>query len=635
MSIESLSAPIAATSESEIANGILSDSPRTPEIATRESSTAATRFVPTVEHLLYGIALIVALGVRVYALGALLYTPLEAANSWQAWLDAMALQVVNAPQPTSALLHGLQTALFWLFDGGANDATGNLLGRLPIALAGALIVLLPWYWRNVLGRWTALALAVLLAIDPWLLTLGRLADGAVLSAAAALTTITALHVAAENARLGKNNAWASATASIALGLLLASGVQAWPWLLVVASYALLVEPAGTRALVTARNLILLGVALALGATTLLAQPESLRLVSASLGAWLQRFGGSEYGLAWVTIRLLVDSPLLMIAAIAGVVQAWRLPTDHAPLRLWLTVWLLLALALLVAPGRSPLDFALLAPPLAVFAAIAIGAVVNALLRNYDAEEWQDAKLLGVVLGMLVVGVLFWGTSAIWSREWSNLDWFVTAGFVALFLVLVAIFGFLISGRQGLLVAAIVVCGALLALSLSSAYKLASPARPAFPNGFFAEAIYPDLRHLPADVRTLSDRRKGDDRELPVLVINDTTRTPDPLLGWTLRSMRNLRFVDSWQMVATYADQTPPLVITPGEDVAVSQWNQYYLGSPYRTTFAWLPDSLPPLLDRPEGSNFWAQSGRPWLRWLLLREATPATPAQVNLWATAQ
>lgn len=592
----------------------------------------------TVEHVLYGVILLLALGARFFALGSILYTSQEAAATWPAWLDAMALQVTNAPQPSSALLHTLQTALFWLFAGGGSDAAGNLLGRLPVALAGAVIVLLPWWWRDLLSRRAALALALLLAFDPWLLALSRIADSAMLSTACALTALTALHVAlrpAAESDAPAHPARASAVAAVALGLLPASGVQAWPWLAVVATYALLAHGQNWRTLATPRTLLLFVAALVLGATTLLAQPEMLRVISASLGIWLQRFAGGEYGLGWLLLRLIVDSPLLVMAGILGILQVWTsAPNDVRP-RLWLTLWLAWGSLLLLAPGRSPQDFALFATALAVFAAIAIGEVADALMHKYRASEWFDANLLGAVLGILVLGLLFWGTSTIWNREWSSLDGSVTIGFLLLAVALVAVFAMLISGRQALLVALVVVGVVLLGSSISSAYKLTSAPRPAFPNGFFAETVYPDLHHLPEDVRTLSDRRKGDNTELAVLVINDATRTPDPLLGWTLRSMRNLRFVDSWQVTATYANQVAPLVITQGEETIVGQWNQYYLGSPYRTTVRWLPESLPSLLDRPEGSNFWTQSGRAWLRWMLLREATPAVPSQVNLWATAQ
>lgn len=619
MSVESLAAPVAASVENE-------------NLAT---VPVRVRRAATVEHLIYGVLLVAALGLRLFALGSTLYTPLEATTSWPAWLDAMALQVVNAPQPASALLHSLQTALFWLFDGGGSDATGNLLGRLPVALASASIVLLPWFWRDVLGRWSALALAFLLTFDPWLLVLGRTADGALLSTALALATVTALHVALHKEETVRAGSLAAALGSIALGLLVASGVQAWPWLLVVAGFLALHDGGAVRALLTPRNLILAVAALILGATTLLAQPDSLRVVSASLGAWLRRFGGGDYTLTWAGVRLLVDTPLVLAAGILGVIQAWRRPTRAVRLRLWLTLWLALGVVLVIAPGRTPFDLPLLGVALAIFAAILIGAIVEAVVANYRHDEWQDALLLGMVLVGIAVGVLFWGTASIWSAQPDTLDLVVTLGLVLLFILLVVVFAVLVSARQSAIVMLLVVGAVLLAFAITSAVRLVAPAQPGQPNGLFAVTVYPDLRHLPEDVRTLSDRRKGDNRELPVLVINDATRTPDPLLGWTLRSMRNLRFIDSWQTVATYADQTPPLVITPGNDVAVSQWNQYYLGSPYRTTVRWLPDALPGFFDRPEGSDFWSQSARPWLRWLLLREATPGVPEQVNLWATAQ
>lgn len=608
----------------------LPDAPPAPRAAPRTIS--ASSYI-TVEHLCYALLAVVALITRLFALGSRFYAPAEAATTWPAWLEAMSLPVAGAPQPSSALLHSLQVALFWLFDGGGSDVAGNFLGRLPVALASVIIVLLPFWWRNVLGRPAALALALLFALDPWLIALGRTADAAALSAACALATLTALHVAFTHRPILQPTGTAASLAAISLGLLVASGVQAWPWLIIVAAYILIVAPAGYAALASLRNILLFLAALILGATTLLAQPDALQIVSRSLAIFVERFGGSDYSLGWAFLRLITDAPLIFFVGILGVILAWRNPIADVRLRLFATLWLVLGLVLLILPGRTPYDLLLLGAPLAIFTAITIGKLVESIAIAFLLEDWIDALLLALVLSLLAVALLFWSTGAIWSREGASTTLLITLLLVALGIVLVAVFAWLVSARQALIVTLVVTIGVLAALGVASAVRLSTPERPSRPTGFFVENAYPGLRHLITDVRTLSDRRKGDDRELPVLVINDATRTPDPLLGWTLRSMRNLRFIDSWQVVATYADQTPPLVITPGEDTAVSQWNQFYLGSPYRTTVRWTPDALPTLAGRPEGSSTWSDLVRPWLRWLHMREAPPGAVDQVNLWAT--
>ena len=65
------------------------------------------------------------------------------------------------------------------------------------------VVLLPWFWRTWLGRVPALTLALLFAVDPWLVAFSRTADGASLTIFLALLTMTALwqwHEAADGQR---------------------------------------------------------------------------------------------------------------------------------------------------------------------------------------------------------------------------------------------------------------------------------------------------------------------------------------------------------------------------------------------------------------------------------------------------
>ncbi len=77
--------------------------------------------------------------------------------------------------PASPLLFALQALLFSLF--GASEVTA----RLPVALAGALLPLLPLLLQSALGRARALAFCVLLAASPVLLLASRQSAAVVLS----------------------------------------------------------------------------------------------------------------------------------------------------------------------------------------------------------------------------------------------------------------------------------------------------------------------------------------------------------------------------------------------------------------------------------------------------------------------
>ena len=87
-------------------------------------------------------------------LGARPLLPLEATNAWAAWLavhppavaSAANVQIAGDLVPSSALLYSLHSLLFWTLDGG------DALARWLPALAGTLLVLLPWALRRQLGR---------------------------------------------------------------------------------------------------------------------------------------------------------------------------------------------------------------------------------------------------------------------------------------------------------------------------------------------------------------------------------------------------------------------------------------------------------------------------------------------------
>ena len=123
--------------------------------------------------------------------------------------------------------------------------------------------------------------------------------------------------------------------------------------------------------------------------------------------------------------------------------------------------------------------------------------------------------------------------------------------------------------------------------------------------------------------------------------------PDPVLGWYLRDMRNL----AWVLApGTHEGQSPPVVITLGEDSAVDQLAASYMGSRYAMRDHWLPATLTAgELTQPatEGLGFgarmqerinvlWSARWRPMLRWMLYREVPVIPPSDhVILWVVAE
>ena len=226
------------------------------------------------------------------------------------------MAVEGALPPTSSLLYGVQSFLFWLFGGGDG------LARLAPALAGAALAVLPWWWRGLLGRWGALVLALVFAVDPWLMIFGRTADGTGLALFLGFLALTAFWQWRESRRTG----W-STTAAVASGLLLTAGAQAWSFVPVLVMFWLLfLLPAyrGGDLQVRRGSLVWFGVALLLGATGFGLHLDAAPAVGTSVTEWLGQFdpAASAYVATWPFVRLLVDQPFMLLFGVGGMLALW-------------------------------------------------------------------------------------------------------------------------------------------------------------------------------------------------------------------------------------------------------------------------------------------------------------------------
>ncbi len=569
-----------------------------------------------VERALYGVILLIGGLLRLTGLGARPLLPLEATNAWLAWLavhppavaSAANVQIAGDLVPSSALLYSLHSLLFWTLDGG------DALARWLPALAGTALVLLPWALRRQLGRPTALALAALLAVDPWLVTFSRVADGAMLSAALALVAV----VAVLNLPGAQGRRW-SMIAAAAVGLLVVSGVQAWPLLVVVGlafvvlgrgagqqgsrgqeesgkSTELLISPAPLRP----SSLALLAVASALlGATAWLARLDGLGYVSASFGLWLAKLVEGDYGLGWLALRLWADQLPLLIFALLGLIGLWRgersfrasrrsqaadqnraartlFPSTGepgegepavrseppaarpapSPVKGWprfVTLWLAWAVILVLLPGRDPFALAGLSLPLTLLAAHALGWLVDQR-RSVPLLTGASAALVALLAVLWtargIAATLFVNSAAL---DWALLGLLTTLG--VLLIVVVAITALNTSWRGALAVLGILLAALLSMDAVSQAVRLNFEAEVdsplTQPTGFFAQTSHGDVRQLAADVHRLSALRTGFESLLPVQV--QRVARPDPLLGWYLRDMRLLTWTTAPTVDGAAAD----------------------------------------------------------------------------------
>lgn len=142
------------------------------------------RPVLTVELALYGLIAILALALRLFALGRWPLSEQEASLALAAWRFARGIP--TSLRGHSPLLFHLNTMLFFITSGSDSQA------RVWAVLFGALLVFLPYGLRRYLGRIGALTAAMLLAISPSFTYFSRAVDGSIIVSFAALGLLVAL-----------------------------------------------------------------------------------------------------------------------------------------------------------------------------------------------------------------------------------------------------------------------------------------------------------------------------------------------------------------------------------------------------------------------------------------------------------
>lgn len=582
----------------------------------------------TIEQALYGLLLLAALLLRFLRLeSAAPLNPLEAGQALVAWAGAFGQEGMLPALAHSPLLHTTQRFLFWLTDGG-----GDGWARAVPALAGGLLVLLPWLLRDALGKSAALILALLLALDPWLLTFSRTGDGAILSAGLGLLLLAGF-VRGE----GLSSAGRRGLAVVA-GLFIISGPLAWLLLPVLVAAFLLFSPIALwprEQNERAQLLTIAGVTVVAGSTGFLAHWNGLGVISTSLTVALDSLrADGGYSLNWAFLRLAVDQPLALVIGFSGLIALWLKTTPSSPSieyiddegsapsprmgegwgggsswRLLLTGWFVWGLVLLLLPGRNPMTLLVIGLPLAISAARTGARLLAYATRHVN---WQDGSLIGATLTVLLVTTAFWTNH--YSNEWGSGDFdSLTLFFYGIVPILCLFFVWWAGWHTSSQIFVLIGLPLLLLASFSSGWSLNQPGETTKGSALFADVAQPGLMALVQDVERLSSLRALDPHEAPVLV--DVAPELQPLLGWNLRSMRQLRFVDG--VNPAFLTDAAALVI--GSEATASSLPGGYVGSDYPVLERWLPTDL--------------SGAGPTARWILLRElkTTPPTTSVV-LWA---
>jgi len=320
---------------------------------TQVEETKRLGLTVTLEVMLYAAIVGAAAVLRLWNLTAAPLTLREAAQALAAFNGT------PLPAGGSPLLYGLNQVLFGLFGTTVNDAGV----RLGAALIGTVMVLLPVLFRSHIGRYGALAAALMLALSPTLVVASRSLDGSIVVATCALAAIgLGLRYSTTQKQIDLIGL------AISIGVALASGSG-------VVTVALVIVPAliiihrwvasdEDRARVkqlqqeshTLRQAVLWGGAAFILATTFFLRLNGLAGVPEILSAWLAAWSGQvSISVVRLVQILLIYEPLILCFGLLGLIFALR---RMSALSVLLSVWAIGAfLIVLLQPARQGLDLA--------------------------------------------------------------------------------------------------------------------------------------------------------------------------------------------------------------------------------------------------------------------------------------
>ncbi len=567
----------------------------------------------TLEHALYALAFALALTLRFLHLGALPLSDFEADWAFQALQVARGAHPAVGPNPAYVLLTSIP---FYIF--GASD----FLARFWPALAGSILVLTPFFFRDRLGRIPALILAFALAFEPGLLALSRLAGSLILA-------VSFLVLAWAMWRDGRYP-----LAGVLAGLALLSGPALWmgllalglTWIigkgidkkqklvtdhktLVTDDWSLVTDHWSLNTEHWKTALVYLLGALLLGGSLFLLAPNGLSAFVASILAYFK--GWWTFSGVHATGLLTALAAYQLMALIFGLLALVRGLLNKDRLVIGLGLWTVVALLLALAyPGRQVANLA--------WALIPLWALAALELSRYTKMEGIGAwELAGVTTLTTSILVFAWmNLAGVTGQEFTSplaqtrlLLLLGALLLLGLSLTLVGMGWSLDMARQGavwgsaLFLAAFTLGAATGAAGLRRPLtaELWSPAPP-WPDRQDRQTAQADLLQKTLD--NLSEWNKGHIESLPVMVVG----VDSPALRWLLRD---------WEMKETGAlspANSPSLVVTP-------QGMEVNLGAAYRgQDFVWY-----------QSPNWDEARPEEWLRWFVYRQM-PQQTESIVLWA---
>lgn len=566
----------------------------------------------TVEHSLYVLAFLLALGLRIFNLGS---TPL---SDYEARWALQALELARGGEPAIGAnpLYAVVTGgLFYLL------GDSNAIARLLSALAGSALVFVPLIFMGGFSttkriRVAGIILAFGMAIDPGMVIISRLAGGPM---PALVLGIFAVGMAVARKPI-PTGFFAGLALLSGTGLLLGILGLVLTWVLVrwLGRFEVLepfMEISTDEEVVRGPFDILrlsLPIAVAvilLGGTLFLIVPQGVAGFAATFSTFLSGWmTTSDVSALRLPTSLLVYQPLIVLFGIVGLIRGWMRLSDEAResgLAQRLSLWAVVALAVaMIYPGRQVYDLVWMLVPIWGLASLEFA-------HYFPLQQARQTLLIALGQALLVLtllilaGLNFMGLARFRTNE--AYYWVIILGALVMILVATLLIASGWSIRAAQLGTVWGVCASLGFLLLSSTWGL-SHLRQNNPEELYS--IPPATGQADLMLATISDLSQwttGLSQEIDLSVTYDA-----PSLRWALRGFRHVSFIPQ----LTSAD-VPSIIITPQNENSPTL-TQSYRGQDFnwRIYPAW-EGVLPP--DK--------------IAWLAYHQA-PLVQEQIILWARA-
>ena len=594
----------------------------------------------TIERVGYLVVGLLAAILRFAELGL---RPLNEAEAVQA-LAALRLTDGSFQAAPSGTIPGLFTGnVLALTLMGAGDA---IVRWLP-ALAGVILVLLPYGLRHRLGRGGALAASLLLAVSPSAVFFSRTLDGSIPVAACGLAIVVGLINLIDTGRPG-----GLYLAAVGLGLGLTFGSGIYTTVLILLAFGLLLylqdrlrgPGAGWSALQVAWGMLrdekglwaraggVLAATFGLMAMTLVLHPTGVGHAADLVGDWARSFLPEPDGQPPIyPLLLLLRYELLII--VLGLVEIGRWIASKRcephetveasfsfPHTALLIFWALAATLVILVSGHRPAgNLLLVVVPLALLAG---QGVERAWRWSRWSQVWREATLfaltafgLGIFLYLQIVAYIQSSSAATASFAGITLladsAYLILVGVGLLLLIVLGVAAWIWRGQHLLLSG-----GWLAVLLLLGLWGLKAMWGPSFARAndprelMIVRTTSPDVRLFAEHLGALSMELAGDATTLPVTIDAST----GPVVAWTLRDFQQQSVVEE-----LHAEPgTLAAVSLAAQDLPIGET---FRGQGFVLRERWLP---------------WGLGAKDVIRWLLFTEvSSPVVEQEVVLWVMGE